>query len=249
MEIIKRKIRDLVGENLVFASVLYYFGIRFYEYSDKTLQQVCEEKGLDPQVVVDNFESEMKSSVDQNIKLSSYPIELIIEYLKHSHYIFIKKKLPFIARLIENLQTEIVKKGSLTEDLKLVFPLFVEDFIYHVYDEEDTLFSYIENLNKAMQKEVNPSKLYYQMETHSIQKYAMDHEMHEDEMSGIRKITNNYSMDNSFSLSLKVIISELDNFDKELRKHADIENKVLFPKALLLEKSVKAKLADKIKFN
>src|SRR6478752_150995 len=40
------RISELVDQNYVHAYVLFYFGIRFYEYSELTLEQVCDQKGL-----------------------------------------------------------------------------------------------------------------------------------------------------------------------------------------------------------
>ena len=249
MEIIHKKIEDLVGENLIFASVLYYFGIKFYDYSEKTLKQVCEERQLDIHRVIKSLESVKERGHQDNIKLVTYPVELIIEYLKHTHYLFIKQRLPFIARLLENIDEKNFHSSNFIEDLKLVFPLFVEDFIEHIYEEEDTLFNYILNLKKAMQGEVSPSLIYYQMEKHSIQKYAMEHELHDDELHGIRKITQNYKSHQADDLPVRVLIAELEDFDKELIIHANVENNVLFPKAMQLEGDVKKWMAGKVKFN
>jgi regulator of cell morphogenesis and NO signaling len=249
MERIHKTIEDLVGENLVFASVLYYFGIKFYDYSERTLAQVCQEKGLDPKVVIKGLESEINLYVEKEESLVAYPIDLIVAYLKHSHYIFIKKRLPFIARLLEHVIVVDNKSQTMLEDLKLVFPLFIEDFIEHIYEEEDTLFDYILNLNKVIKGEYNPSKLYFQMEKHALQNFAMEHELHDDEMQGIRRITKDYKIKDKFELSLKVIISELQALDQELILHANIENKILFPKAMKLENDVKELMADKIRHN
>ncbi len=249
MEIVNKKIEDLVGENLIFASVLYYFGIKFYDYCNKTLKQVCEERQLDINIVIKSLESIEKNNDKNNIQLVSYPVELIIEYLKHTHYIFIKQKLPFIARLLETIDEKHTSSSNFVEDLKLVFPLFVQDFIEHIYEEEDTLFNYILSLSKTLHGEMHPSQIYYQMEKHSIQKYAMEHELHGDEMEGIKKITQNYQIRKSDDLPVRVLVSELKNFDKELTIHANVENNVLFPKVMQLESDVKKWMADKIMFN
>ena len=63
--------------------------------------------------------------------------------------------------------------------------------------------------------------------------------MNEDsEMSGIRGLTKNYSVENIQNLHLKVIFQELKDFDNELEKHSDIENNILFPRAIELEEDV-----------
>jgi regulator of cell morphogenesis and NO signaling len=75
----------------------------------------------------------------------SYPIDLIIEYLKHSHYLFVKQKLPYIGRLgCRGFKANHPKRiMQLKRDLKILFPLFLEDFTHHIYEEEDTLCSSI----------------------------------------------------------------------------------------------------------
>ena len=50
----------------------------------------------------------------------------LMAYLKHSHVIFIKEYLPYIGILIDKLKGP----GPLIKDLKLVFPLFFEDFVF-----------------------------------------------------------------------------------------------------------------------
>ena len=88
------RIRDLVDQNNVHAYVLYYFGIKFYEYSEQTLDQVCSHLGLKVEQVVKELESPTENFQEADLPLISYPIDLIIEYLKHAHFTFVKHKLP-----------------------------------------------------------------------------------------------------------------------------------------------------------
>jgi regulator of cell morphogenesis and NO signaling len=134
-------------------------------------------------------------------------------------------------------------------DLKFVLPLFVEDFIHHIYEEEDTLFTYIKALERAARKTYLPTKLYYLLERHSVQKFAIEHEAHDDEMAGIRKITNDYYVSVETPLHIKVIFQELREFEKSLITHARIENEILFPKAMALEAKVKQLFYDRSKLN
>lgn len=243
-----RKIIDIVDDNYVHASVLFYFGIEFYDYSQKTLEQACQERGLNVNSVIQKLES-VYHCEEKNLSLREYPAELIIEYLKHTHYIFIKQKLPYIARLIESFKAGHGEYSFIEKDLKFVFPLFVEDFIHHIYQEEDTLFSYIIALNKFTKSKCNISRVYYLMEKHSLQRYAVEHSEHDDEMKGIRKITNNYAFDNNTPLHIRIIYEELKDLEKSLITHAKIENDILFPKALMLEKEVKLHFKETIRFN
>ena len=242
-----KRISEIVDENYAYASVLYYFGIRFYDYDEKTLEQVCSEKGLNVAQVVSSLETVTENSEQENPALSTLPIDVVVEYLKHTHFIFIKERLPYLSKLIKNLSSG--EYASIVEDLQFIFPLFVEDLIYHIYQEEDELFSYVMSLHAALKAPQKTNRLYFDLEKHSIQNFAVSHDIDDDEMKGIRNITNNYNIQNISSLHLRVVYAELQHFEKELMTHARVENEILFPKALMLEKQVRRFFKDKSRFN
>ena len=249
MDLNNKKISDLVGENYVYAAVLHHFGIHFYDYSEETLQQVCQEKGICMEALTSGLESAVDVEELDEITLVGYPIDLVIEYLKHAHYIFIKQRLPYIASLLSDLPVGVGDYQNIVKDLKFVFPLFVEDFIHHIYEEEDNLFGYVELLRRVLNSDYNPSKLFYEMEKYSIQQHAIEHDVHDDEMKGIRNITNDYSTSAEAPLHIKVVYAELESFEKSLITHARIEDEILFPKALMLEREVKQVLQQKVRLN
>ncbi len=243
------KISDLIEQDNEAAQVLYYFGIRFYEYGSQTLGQICQLRGLKLDLLENELRSPRSNFHEEDIPLFSYPIDLIIEYLKHAHYLFVKHKLPFIGKLIENFKANHEQYNQVERDLKTLYPLFLEDFIHHIYLEEDTVFKYIRSLQLAAKKNHYSTRLYFQMEKHSLQTCAVEHESHDDEMEGIRRITKDYLLTPDAPLHVKVIFSELQQFEKSLQMHARIENEILFPKAMALENNVRLLLSEKFKQN
>jgi regulator of cell morphogenesis and NO signaling len=249
LDLNQRKISDLVGENYLYASVLHYFGIQFYDYSEQTLHQVCQEKGICVEALINGLESAVQVDESEEIALVGYPIDLVIEYLKHAHYLFIKRRLPYITTLVSDLPENSGQYLSIVKDLKFVFPLFVEDFIHHIHEEEDSLFQYVMLLKNVTSSRYNPSQVYYEMEKYSIQQHAINHDVHDDEMKGIRNITDDYHVEEDAPLHIKVVYAELESFEKSLITHARIEDEILFPKALMLEKEVKSLLQQKVRSN
>ena len=243
----QRRIADLIDDNYAYAAVLYYFGIGFYDYDQKTLEQVCIEKGVKVWQVIASLESVYERPVEQPLPLAAYPIDLVIAYLKHTHFVFIKERLPYLSKLIHNLRD--TDHDDVVEDLRFIFPLFVEDLIHHIYQEEDELFSYILSLHQALREPNLPAQLYYDMEKYAIQDFAVHHDADDDEMEGIRHIAHNYDIQHTKSLHLRVVYAELQQFERELKVHASVENEILFPKALMLEKQVKKLLWAKTGLN
>ena len=242
-----RRIADLIDDNYAYAAVLYYFGIGFYDYNQKTLEQVCAEKGVRVQQVIAGLESIYEQPPEQPLTLAAYPIDLVIAYLKHTHFVFIKERLPYLSKLIHALRD--TDHDDVVDDLRFIFPLFVEDLIHHIYQEEDELFSYILSLHQALREPNLPAQLYYDMEKYAIQDFAVHHDADDDEMEGIRHIAHNYDTQHTTNLHLRVVYAELQQFERELKVHASVENEILFPKALMLEKQLKKVLRTKIGLN
>lgn len=245
----KRKIQDIIGENYIFASVLHYFGLKFYDYSDKTLEQVCKLKGLSVEKISQSFERAVNEDATPDFEQLNYPVELLIEYLKHAHHKFVKQRLPYIVDLIQACKSQDPYYDQILKDLKFVLPLFIEDFIKHMYEEEDELFYYILLLNKATSGDVKMYNLFQSMNKYRLQEHALEHHIHEDEMAGIRRITSNYNLINCNDLLIKVVYSELLRFEQELKTHAKIENELLFPLALQLEAKVKTIFKERVNLN
>lgn len=244
-----KKIAELVEQDYLIAHVLYNFGISFYETPSQTLAEACANRGLEVELVERGLVSPDKNFLEIDLPLYSFPLDLIIEYLRHTHHLFLKHKLPYINKLVANFKAEHSYYHTVEKDLKILFPLFMEDFIHHIYEEEDTLFKYIGSLERASKGVYHPSRLFYSFEKISMHQFALEHESHDDEMEGIRKITKEYFLSDDAPLHVKVIYAELKKFEKDLQAHARIENEILFPKALALECQVKNTFFEKAKLN
>jgi regulator of cell morphogenesis and NO signaling len=244
----KQTLGELVERDASRGYVLYNLGIRFYEDIELTLEEACTQIGLKVEPIVQELTHSLQWPPDV-LPLKTYPLDLILEYLRHSHSIFIKSKLPYIGRLVDSFKAHHADYVSVEKDLKVLFPLFAQDFIEHIYQEEDTLFSHIQQLESALKSGVNYGQLYFQMEKYSLQTLASEHEVHDDEMEGIRKITKNYYLAPHVPLHIKVIYHELMQFESSLQTHAKIENEILFPRAMAIENLVRKKLAEKIQLN
>lgn len=229
--VFEKTVGEVVNENYVYARALHYLGIDFFEEPDRKLKEICKERGLERQQVIKSFyqfDSCNRFSFDE---LKSYPIELLTEYLKHAHHVFIKDKLPYIVHL--------VKKWDRSEGLKDLLPEFVEDFIKHIYEEEDTTFKYIELLCAIKKGSTKaPFNLMMDFESYSLESEFEEHQ-DEDEFGAIRALMSSFDPEN---LHDRVLIHEVQAFDREMIYHAEIENNIFFPKAIELEASVHQKI-------
>ncbi|MDA0314272.1 MAG: hemerythrin domain-containing protein [Bacteroidetes bacterium] len=244
----KTTIGELVSENYVFAAVLHYFGISFYQYPTDSLEKVCQKHKVNPRQLIAQLESWAMQKEPSLEELYLNPIELLVAYLKKKHYYFVRQELPFLSNMISGIAPE-PEYESLLGDLRILFPLFVEDFIHHIHEEESRLFNRIILLQDIEACEFSTQDALTILEQDPIQYLAEHHEIHDDEMEGIRKLTQNYFLADEAPLTMKVLYHELQNFEKELTIHARIEDELLFPKAVELEKEALRTIRKQIQTN
>jgi regulator of cell morphogenesis and NO signaling len=238
-----QRIYNVVDNDFRYAKVLDSFGVNFYKCGDLTINEICKIKGIKKESLL-GYRISLDESFDLDFgTLENSPLNLVIEYLKHNHSYFIKNKLPYIKDLISNLDIED-KSYPFFEDLKFIFPFFYEDFVDHILEEEKFIFTHIQNLSSSRVKGSDHAKLFFALKNISLKEIADEHMNEDSEMSGIRGLTKNYSLDNIDNLHLKVIFQELKDFDNELEIHSDIENKILFPRALELENLISDKIRN-----
>ncbi|MFC3415891.1 hemerythrin domain-containing protein [Algoriphagus hitonicola] len=244
----KALVGDLVSENYVFASVLHYFGISFYQYPTQSLEQVCKKHKVNPRQLISELESWASRKEPTPEELYLNPIEVLVAYLKKKHYYFVRQELPFLSNMISGI---VPDPGfhSLMADLRIMFPLFVQDFIHHIHEEESRLFKRIELLQDVEDGNFALYDALKILEKDPVYKLADAHEIHDDEMEGIRKLTSNYSLNSDAPLTMRVLYHELQNFESELIIHAQIEDELLFPKAVELEREAIRKIRHKIRIN
>ena len=244
----KALVGDLVSENYVFAAVLHYFGISFYQYPTQSLEVVCKRHKVHPNQLIAELEAWALRKEPTNEELYLNPIEVLVAYLKRKHYYFVRQELPFLANIISGIVPES-NYASLMADLRIMFPLFVEDFIHHIHEEESRLFKRIELLQDVEAGNYSLVDALTILERDPIDSLADAHEVHDDEMEGIRKLTSDYTLADDAPLTMKVLYHELQNFERELTIHAQIEDELLFPKAIQLEREALRKIRNKIRIN
>ncbi|MEM9895428.1 MAG: hypothetical protein AAF789_03590 [Bacteroidota bacterium] len=230
--VFEKTVGELVDENYIYARALHFLGIDFLNCSNVKLRDLCLSMGIDRKLLIKSFYSFDSTDRLSFKELEKYPIPLLLEYLRYSHHQFIKEKLPYIV--------EIANKTNEQQVLQVMLPEFVEDFIKHIYEEEDHTFRYIQLLTDINAGKIAApfSKLSSFGVSFSLQKEVAEHG-EEDELAAIRELILSIEPN---SLEERVIVAEMKAFDREMFYHASIENDLLFPKALQLESEVKKQI-------
>jgi regulator of cell morphogenesis and NO signaling len=122
-----------------------------------------------------------------------------------------------------------------------VFNGIAKDLGLHLMKEENILFPYVKQLAEAAKQNIKIAPAPFGSVNNPTQIMEMEHEQAGEDMSAIREITNNYTLPEDACATFTILYKKLQEFENDLFNHVHLENNILFPKAILLEKELKTK--------
>ena len=122
-----------------------------------------------------------------------------------------------------------------------LFVTLSNEMAHHVYQEETVLFPRIKLLEQFGYEPVPFDIRHFQYMELPIIDLKDDHEEAGTTMTEIRKLSNNYLPPDDCCTTFKLLYERLKAFEIDLHHHVYLENSLLFPKALDLEKELQIK--------
>jgi regulator of cell morphogenesis and NO signaling len=117
-----------------------------------------------------------------------------------------------------------------------LFARLCADLKPHMFKEEQILFPYIVAMTEAAgQKRAAPFAPFGTV-NNPIRMMMMEHDTAGEILREMRALTSDYKVPPDACISYQTLYQALENFEKDLHQHIHLENNILFPKALELEK-------------
>ncbi|MDR3711907.1 MAG: hemerythrin domain-containing protein [Puia sp.] len=164
-----------------------------------------------------------------------FPVDLIVDYIQRTHVFYLQKKLPEIEQSIFLLSGLYTSHHPILAALQNFFQRYCRDLTAHIRAEETELLPYIVLLQRASGASDALSEFILTRQRYSISAFLADHHDTEDELKDIRQTIGLYEPPTTNASLYRILITQLQTFEQDLRVHALIEDQVLIPKSLQLE--------------
>lgn len=201
---------------------------------EKQLGEICAEQGIDVDFFIEILNIFNDSNYFPKMQLGSFPIAIIIDYLKRTHKYYLNKRLLEIEQSISLTYTNEVMRDF----LQAFFLKMKQELVEHVKLEEGKLFPYINSIYNAYTNKT-PFNRGEKYEGFSIDLFEASHS---DEVENNIKEVRRYIIESNKTVidlsPYRVLLNQLEVFEHELRVHALVEDQILIPKARVLEAEI-----------
>ena len=159
----------------------------------------------------------------------------LIEHIVETHHVFCRREVVRLAALFKEV---IDKHGKDHPELKRIQALFFKmsrDLSMHLLKEEQTLFPYITRVEEAVGRNNPVSWPQFGTVENPIRMMVLEHDQTDEEIKEIRKLSKEYTPPADASDRYAALYEGLAAFDRDMQRHIDFENNLLFPRAVAME--------------
>ncbi len=232
----EKTIGDFVAENFRTAEVFKKYNIDFCCKGGRTVEEACDKKKVSPEEIYRELE-EVANRKSEDIDFNSWPLDLLADYVEKTHHRYVEEK---SAMLIPYLNKLCKVHGERHPELFEINELFIgsaQDLAAHMKKEELILFPFIKQMVEAKKNgEALPAPRFGTVEN-PVAMMKHEHEAEGERFVKIAELTNNYEFPDDACGTYQVTYRMLEDFQNDLHKHIHLENNILFPKAIAMEKT------------
>lgn len=231
---------EIVTKNFKAAAVFESYNLDFCCRGNKPLNSACDEKGIDTTAVLSDLTNLFVTPGESNGRYDEWNLDFLSDYIVYNHHSYVRNMIPLITAHTQKVAMVHGKNHPETIEAAKIFTIVYKDLKQHMMKEEEILFPYIKQLVKAAKNSSKTEKPYFGTVENPIKMMEAEHQSAGDELFELRRITNNYTPPEDACNTFKICYKELKDFEEDLHKHVHLENNILFPKAIVLEKSLLA---------
>ena len=238
----KALVADIVAQDYRTADVFRRHGIGYCCGGKWPMDAACEMRGVDVGKVQAELEMAIRIiQVPGQVDFAEWDIDFLLDYLINVHHRYLRNSLPGTRQLLADFAEEHRKKIPYVTELEKQFDLLSRQLLPSVQQEEEVIFPYIRQIAHAHRnKESYAALLVRTLRKPVEQTMFKGHEAVTNIILSIRKLTNSYTTPENVCVSHKVVIAKLKELDNDLMQHLYLEQSILFPRAVSIEKELLA---------
>ncbi|MBK8140347.1 MAG: iron-sulfur cluster repair di-iron protein [Chitinophagaceae bacterium] len=229
---------QIAAKDLSKARIFKKYGLDFCCGGKKTVKEACHEKGLDVTKIEQELQQANRLPGSRPLPYNEWSLDFLADYIVNTHHSYVVKNLPDIrAYATKVMKVHGSRHPELVPIWKLVEEVYTE-MMSHMVKEEKVLFPYIKELVAANNKLQPVQASHFGTVQNPINMMEMEHEVVGKCLAEIRELTSNYTLPEDACASYSLLYRMLDEFEEDLHMHVHLENNILFPKAVELEKNL-----------
>ena len=208
----------------------------------KTLAEACEVVGIKTEDVWQLLAEAGKAQAtsDEPLDFQTASLTGLVGYILEKHHVFTKEEMERLDALVEKVHGVHGANHPELSRIKHLFKCLCDDLKPHMFKEEQVLFPYIIRLDEASNRQQTPMPPPFGTVRNPVRMMMLEHDTAGELLRELREVSNGYSAPADACISYRTLYEALEAFERDLHQHIHLENNILFPRAVEMERTAAA---------
>lgn len=233
-----RTVREIALENPATVRVFEAFGIDYCCGGKRPLAEACERAGVPVAEVVHQLR-EASSVPGEDRDRSRDAFTELIDHIVSRHHSYVREEGPRLEALLDKV---VSRHGDDHPELITIRGLFTamhQELVTHMFKEEHILFPFLKQMDAAARAGSPLPPACFDSVGTPISRMLADHDDAGELLSRMRGLSSGFQAPAGACPSYRGLYHGLQEFERDLHFHVHLENNILFPRALEMERELR----------
>jgi regulator of cell morphogenesis and NO signaling len=235
----EKTVRELALENPAATRVFEKLGIDYCCGGNKSLDEACRAANLNTNQVLDSLEMAGQSAraVQKDRNWQTEALADLIAHIKNTHHKYTREEIARLGPLFDKVCSVHGKNHPELLQIRGVFQGLAQELTTHLMKEEMVLFPYIVRMEESVLQREPVLPPPFGSVQNPVSMMEHEHDSAGNALRAMRAASNNYSAPDDACVSYQTLYKALAELETDLHRHIHLENNILFPRAVAMEKA------------
>jgi regulator of cell morphogenesis and NO signaling len=231
-------VREIALEQPSSIRVFEHFGIDYCCGGRKPLAEACAAAKQEVDAVIAALEAAATVAEPAKEDWQQRSMEELAGHIVATHHAYVKRELPRLA----TLAAKVVSRHGDTQEhlpaLQYVLANLDEELTAHLAKEESVLFPYIVKAERAKLTGAALPASCFGTVANPIATMTQEHDAAGALLAEVRRLSSNFATPVGACPTYVAYYAGLREFEQDLHQHIHLENNILFPRAIAMERAL-----------
>ena len=235
----EKTVRELALENATATRVFEKLGIDYCCGGNKSLEEACRTANLNIDQVLDSLEMAEQSAhaAQKDRDWQVEPLADLIAHIKNTHHKYTREEMARLGPLFDKVCSVHGNNHPELLQIRGLFQGLTQELTTHLMKEEMVLFPYIVRMEEAAIEKEPLVPAPFGTVQNPVSMMEHEHDSAGNALRAMREASNGYSAPADSCVSYQTLYKTLAAFETDLHQHIHLENNILFPRAVAMEKA------------
>jgi regulator of cell morphogenesis and NO signaling len=235
-------VREIAINNPATVRIFETLGIDYCCGGKRSLQEACDRANVQMaralELLADAKPEPVSSEENRWVNASFLALT---EHIVARHHHYVRQEAPRLETLLDKVVSRHGEAHPELLSIRELFSALAQELFAHMLKEEHVLFPFLARMEAAERAGTPPPSGCFESVGVPIARMLADHDDAGELTSRIRAISSNFEAPDGACPSYRGLHHGLQEFEQDLHHHIHLENNILFPRALEMDRTMQEK--------